>query len=486
MIHKPKKKFTALLVLLFPIAYLSAQDFDVPQVFMPSTTEVPQANPLLEPVYSDLGAWVPFFRASADAQEARATWLSDVGTQNIPLRQLSAQIAPGARIILEGADDKLLFSRVLKMKEGELLEIPYRGVGWVYLGEINAQSGLSYSSRRVEPEGSSFIFRADKIGTYNLKFYRQDFIRDYILNDYVQVIVEQMLVIDENMWPYSAVEAKSVIAQPRWPSASEEAAAFAKAKTLFSLPAQMPDETAAQDAVTVPLTPEPLSNQTEVQTIPAAVSTVPGQQTAQEPLTRNTTPVVESAPPLRQVLPPVPSRPNTTVNPRPQTQPLPVQQVPKPAPADKPTVEITVSDPAQDWQPESAQAASDPKPAELDVNIEMPSEQSTGTPAAVVPPAPSNVLSAAALIEKAYQEFEQSHIDSALALLDQLSALTPAGTDKAWWLYGQLYEADSPARDIRTSLGYYRRLVNEFPQSPYYDKAHKRISYLERFYFNIQ
>ena len=58
------------------------------------------------------------------------------------------------------------------------------------------------------------------------------------------------------------------------------------------------------------------------------------------------------------------------------------------------------------------------------------------------------------------------------------------GTDEAWWLYGQLYEANSPNRDINLALEYYRRLVNEFPQSNRIVDAQRRIAYLERFYFN--
>jgi hypothetical protein len=60
------------------------------------------------------------------------------------------------------------------------------------------------------------------------------------------------------------------------------------------------------------------------------------------------------------------------------------------------------------------------------------------------------------------------------------------GSDEAWWLYGQFLEAAGPSRDIRSALDYYRRLVREYPQSPRYNEARRRVAYLERYYFSIQ
>jgi outer membrane protein assembly factor BamD (BamD/ComL family) len=77
-------------------------------------------------------------------------------------------------------------------------------------------------------------------------------------------------------------------------------------------------------------------------------------------------------------------------------------------------------------------------------------------------------------------------IPQALSILDQYREIYPVGSDEAWWLYGQLLEANSPSRDVRSALDYYRRLVREYPQSPRFDEARRRIAYLERYYFNIQ
>lgn len=70
--------------------------------------------------------------------------------------------------------------------------------------------------------------------------------------------------------------------------------------------------------------------------------------------------------------------------------------------------------------------------------------------------------------------------------MDTMQQRYPAGTDEAWWLYGQLLEANSPSRDIRLAMDYYRRLTKEYPQSPRAGDAQRRIAYLERYYFNIR
>jgi tetratricopeptide (TPR) repeat protein len=93
--------------------------------------------------------------------------------------------------------------------------VPFRGTGWVYLGEANAGRGISYLSRRTDPEGQSFIFRLDEAGEYELKFYKQDFIRDYILNDHVRVIVEDAPGQDSSF--YYPGEPLRLVAEPRWP-----------------------------------------------------------------------------------------------------------------------------------------------------------------------------------------------------------------------------------------------------------------------------
>ena len=270
------------------------------------------------------------------------------------------------------------------MTVGQMLEIPFRGTGWVYLGEMGNRRGLSYDSRRVDTErgitlGQSFIFRAEAVGTYILRFYRQDFIQDYIINDYVQVIVGEA---DDSVRGRTGavIDRGRVIAEPRWPSIPE--AAGSSSETVS------PSATGATTG-TVGTTVEPQR--------PDAV------QTAE------------------------PAGPATSGS----------------APA---------------------------TPA--------PSQPVASPPVEVVPPDE--------YVRRAKQEFDAGHVEQALAIIEQMRQRYPTGTDEAWWLLGQLYEANSPVRDIRQSLDCYRTLVNEYPQSSRVDDARRRIAYLERYYLNIR
>ena len=287
-------------------------------------------------------------------------------------------------IIPEPTEANLPYSRTVRAMVGQFIEIPFRGSGWVYLGEFGSRRGVSYDSRRMETEGMSFIFRADAEGTYSLRFNRHDFVRDVILNDYVKVIVEQRPPVTSSAWSSSQVGPDRVYALPRWPLATEPEGRVPQGQTAGSTP---------EDLFSADTAPE----------VAAAANVAPAGT--------------------------------------PQT-----------------SAEITSIDAAGTTQMDR-----------------------TSADAAAAPPQIEDWL------KRAREEYDAGRIKNALDALDQFMILYPAGSDEAFWLYGQSLEANNEAtRDIRLSLDYYRRLTREFPLSGRYDEARQRIAYLERFYFNIQ
>jgi hypothetical protein len=117
-------------------------------------------------------------------------------------------------------------SRVARALVGQTVEVPFRGTGWVYLGESSSKRGVDYASRRLDAEGQTFVFRAGEAGVYELKFYRQDFIRDYIINDVVTLIVEEPPPAGSPSPRFGAAENRGVVvAEPRWPTIAGRAAA---------------------------------------------------------------------------------------------------------------------------------------------------------------------------------------------------------------------------------------------------------------------
>ena len=318
---------------------------------------------------------------------------------------------------MSGQEDAMVFSRVVRATVGQLVEVPFRGTNWVYLGEAGAQRGIIYDSRRLDPEGQSFIFRTERAGEYALKFYRQDFIRDFIMNDYVQVIVGAPAETAGTGWFSPPVDRSRVIAEPRWPSALTEAQTL----RADSRPAQ-PDAPAAANSAAGGTANPPASAKPPAET-PVQPQPAPSTTPAATP----------SATP--------PASPSTT---RPAT---PAATTPTAPPAAPPPA-----------VPDASKNAASELPAYTD---------------------PAEYLA------KAKEEFAAGRVASAISFLDRFCEHYPSGTDETWWLYGQFFEANSPSRNILTSLNCYRRLVQDYPQSGRYDDARKRIAYLQRYYINI-
>ncbi|MDR2185258.1 MAG: hypothetical protein LBO80_06280 [Treponema sp.] len=292
-----------------------------------------------------------------------------------PLPDLPARTPPAVQ------EEEIAFSRIIRATVGQLVEIPFRGTGWVYLGELGQRRGVDYDSRRLDPEGQSFVFRAAEPGTYALKFYKEDFLRDYILNDYVQVIVGEAPDHSGAGWFNPPIDRGRVIAEPRWP--------------------EVPAPPSGDGAEETP-------------------SGAPGIRGGED---------------------------------------LPEDQPPPGPPSSGESPGIVPAAPTED----------------------LPQETGTETSQDAVdrdsPPGE--------YIRRVRAEYDAGHVVSALEILEQFKERFPAGSDEAWWLYGQILEANSPVRDIRSALDYYRRLIREYPQSSRYEDAKRRIAYLERYYFNI-
>ena len=314
-------------------------------------------------------------------------------------------------------DEQIVFSRIVRATVGQLVEIPFRGTGWVYLGELSAQRGITYQSRRLDPEGQTFILKIGAQGTYVLKFYKQDFIRNYIINDYVQVIAGLPPETAGSGWFNPMIDRGRVVAEPRWPTSPEEAELARNGGRLKPRDAQ--EKSSELNAASAES--KAVQNQTE----PAKQQVSEQRQPAQSSQTQSSQTQAGKEPSL----------------------------------------------PEQARPAESGSSGQQPQPAGNTVT------QAAGLGRTSPPDA---------FLKKAREEFDEGKTASALAVLNQFMEYYPAGSDEAYWLLGQFYEANSPSRDILKSLDYYKRLLKEYPQSSRYNDARRRIAYLERFYINIQ
>ncbi|GMO56968.1 MAG: hypothetical protein Ta2G_16650 [Termitinemataceae bacterium] len=264
--------------------------------------------------------------------------------------------------IIRKPQDKI--SRTVNAMVGQIVEVPYTGAQWVFLGEQNGLSGLDYEMRRTDEDGLSFIFKAKKEGSYLLKFYKKDYVKDYYINDFVQVVVSENSPAKNGFGPPD--EMTVVTALPRWPGPSIAAITANDANTAIT----------AND---------------ETEQVSEQVTNQINEASAQPIQAKNIQSVSKSAAP-----------------------------------------------------------------------------------------------SASSLMESARQTFKDGKFAETVEALDNFRRAYPAASDEAWWFYGQCFEAPGKTRDIRSSMDAYKMLVNEYPQSKYFDDAEKRIAYLNKFYFNIR
>jgi len=341
-----------------------------------------------------------------------------------------------------------VFSRIVRATVGQLVEIPFRGNNWSYLEDMVSRRGIAYMSRRVDSEGMTFTFRAEDTGIFALRFYRRDYIRDYILYDYVQVIVDEQPEKAGAAAVNPSIDRGKVTAEPRWPSALDEAAMLRGGARPSSgnndgSSVPPPASSANRDSAVSP------AQGTTPQVSSANRDSSPAQGTAAPP---------QNAPNNRDI--PAPAQ-GTGAAPQ-TTAPQAVTQSTAPSAAPSTTPSAT---------PQTVTPSVTPPAATIDTA--PPAEKKEKLP-------PEEIL------KKAQDAFNGGNAAEAIALLDQYTEFYPGGNDELYWLYGQFYEANTPSRNILLSLDYYRRLVNEYPQSGHYGDARRRISYLERFYINIQ
>jgi hypothetical protein len=311
------------------------------------------------------------------------------------------------------------------------VEVPFRGTGWVYLGESSSKRGLDYASRRLDGEGQTFVFRAVEAGVYELKFYRQDFIRDYIINDRVTVMVEEPSLAVSR----SGAVAERVVAEPRWP-------------TLAGRTTPGTGDAGPGTGDTAPGTGT---------ATPAAGAAASGTGTA-TPAAGAASGTGAAASAAGAATPAAGTAVSGTGS------AAPAARAGRAAPGAAGTPEAAVAGSAV---PGGAPAAD---------------EAAAGLAAAVLP----QDTAAEEYLRRAREEYQGERYPQATAILDQFLERFPLGSDEAYWLYAQICEKQGPSRNIRLALDYYRRLTAEYPQSGHYGDARRRIAYLERYYLNIQ
>ncbi len=97
---------------------------------------------------------------------------------------------------------------------------------------------------------------------------------------------------------------------------------------------------------------------------------------------------------------------------------------------------------------------------------------------------PAESPDADTLLNAAKASLSKGDAAAALASLDSFFAKAVTRLDEGWFIRGQAYEANGPARNVRMALDAYSTLKKAFPDSPLWKDADARVRYIERYYLN--
>lgn len=82
--------------------------------------------------------------------------------------------------------------------------------------------------------------------------------------------------------------------------------------------------------------------------------------------------------------------------------------------------------------------------------------------------------------------YEAKDYALSLSYLEDFFDKASSITDEGLFLKGRVLEAPSASRNIKAALASYKEIVSNYPESDLWDDASRRISYIERIYFDIR
>ena len=89
------------------------------------------------------------------------------------------------------------------------------------------------------------------------------------------------------------------------------------------------------------------------------------------------------------------------------------------------------------------------------------------------------------ILTQAQTALNAKNYSQAYSYLQNYIEVSGDNRDEALYLLGQLYESDSPLKNIKEAINTYQLLCDNYPVSKYWESANKRIIYLKRFYIDI-
>ena len=126
----------------------------------------------------------------------------------------------------------------------------------------------------------------------------------------------------------------------------------------------------------------------------------------------------------------------------------------------------------------------DPLSTDTDSKIAAATAGTTSIPSSIL----QEVVLPQDVLKNATALADRGDYISAIDLLEQSVQKYPrhSDMDRIYYLLAKYYEADTAKKNAKKSIGYYSRIVDEFPLSDYVDESEKRIKYLEKHFIFIK
>ncbi|MBR5580582.1 MAG: hypothetical protein IKW26_04700 [Treponema sp.] len=444
-------------------------------------------------------------------------------------------------------EDFVVPSRSVIMDKEQYLDIRYPGTGWVYLGEVTKDGtsigtpSLTYFGRRRTSEDTSFTMKSTKPGTTILHFYKQDVLSATFIDDFLEVTITDKIaqngfrVIAPN---YETIVPgyQEVIPQPQ--DFVTEIAQELPQKVLEEFPQEVSQDTtpkatsagasssvassqqqavasqnkpvaqstiattntvatttapAVRETTTTTTAPMPSESVTAsapqvattqvaaTQVVPAQVATTQVAATqvapAQAATTATTTPAVprEASPAATVIVPPqTTSQDSVARNSSAQVSTL-QQETYQP--------ELATNTPPQDnFNPETGMSMENMDLPWVSQELERQRTADMSTSAADS----SQPQAQEMLLDQAQDYFYAEDFPAALDTLNKFFEIAVSDFDAGYYLKGQVLESKSAIKNIKEAQKAYKHVMDSYPQSPFWERAKNRYTYLSRFYFDIR
>jgi len=314
-------------------------------------------------------------------------------------------------------------SRTVELKKGEYLDVIYPGTGWVYVGLIDGSKDVTYNGRRLGTTNTTFTLIAKKEGTFVVHFYKNDNLTGDYIDDYLEIKVSA----EKTTSKVHKIAPDYSVSVPPKPRTKEEIKAKKDLEKELKETANSEVEEKPVEAITpkvIPLTEEKTDSSQKFSYVQEA---------------QKETEIVE---------PKTIEKPKGSFN---------SNKTPQKQTAKKPVVNVQSED-------DDIEVLDKGKP-------DLSAYDSID---------PETVL------QQAYAAYNEKSFADALKYISDFISMSNKKIDEAYFLKGQVFEAQSGIQNINNAVKAYETVINNYPASKYWDKANKRIIYLKRFYLEVR